>query len=197
MDIANQGTLTQIIQHRAQVDPQRLALCFLNDDGRQEKITIGDFHAGIARYAHVLQAIGIEQDDLVVLVLHHSIELLFAFWGAMYLGAISSIFPFLTEKLDPLIYKERVRELVTHSKARAVITFPEFKADLSALLANAGCMVLSTADVIASSADGSLDRNWPGYSPDKIAFLQHSSGTTGLQKGVALSHRAVLNQIES
>jgi len=25
--------------------------------------------------------------------------------------------------------------------------------------------------------------------------LQHSSGTTGLQKGVALSHRSVLNQI--
>jgi acyl-CoA synthetase (AMP-forming)/AMP-acid ligase II len=33
--------------------------------------------------------------------------------------------------------------------------------------------------------------------PDDIAFLQHSSGTTGLQKGVALSHRAVLNQLAS
>src|SRR6185436_5952012 len=28
------------------------------------------------------------------------------------------------------------------------------------------------------------------------ALLQHSSGTTGLQKGVALSHRAVLNQLD-
>ena len=33
--------------------------------------------------------------------------------------------------------------------------------------------------------------------PDEIAFLQHSSGTTGLQKGVALSHRAVLSQLAS
>jgi len=32
---------------------------------------------------------------------------------------------------------------------------------------------------------------------DEIAFLQHSGGTTGLQKGVALSHRAVLNQLAS
>jgi acyl-CoA synthetase (AMP-forming)/AMP-acid ligase II len=31
--------------------------------------------------------------------------------------------------------------------------------------------------------------------PDDIALLQHSSGSTGLQKGVALSHRAALNQI--
>ena len=31
----------------------------------------------------------------------------------------------------------------------------------------------------------------------EVAFLQHSSGTTGLQKGVALSHEAVLNQVAS
>ncbi len=33
--------------------------------------------------------------------------------------------------------------------------------------------------------------------PSEVAFLQHSSGTTGLQKGVALSHEAVLNQVAS
>jgi fatty-acyl-CoA synthase len=31
--------------------------------------------------------------------------------------------------------------------------------------------------------------------PEDIALLQHSSGTTGLQKGVALSHQAVINQL--
>jgi acyl-CoA synthetase (AMP-forming)/AMP-acid ligase II len=33
--------------------------------------------------------------------------------------------------------------------------------------------------------------------PDDIVLLQHSSGTTGLQKGVALSHQAVLNQLQA
>src|SRR5207302_7629022 len=32
--------------------------------------------------------------------------------------------------------------------------------------------------------------------PDGLAFIQHSAGTTGLQKGVALTHGAVLRQIE-
>src|SRR5262249_43833586 len=32
-------------------------------------------------------------------------------------------------------------------------------------------------------------------SPDGLAFIQHSAGTTGLQKGVALTHRAVLTQL--
>ena len=32
--------------------------------------------------------------------------------------------------------------------------------------------------------------------PDSLAFIQHSAGTTGLQKGVALTHAAVLTQLE-
>ncbi|MCK7506388.1 MAG: AMP-binding protein [Desulfobacterales bacterium] len=32
---------------------------------------------------------------------------------------------------------------------------------------------------------------------DDIVLLQHSSGTTGLQKGVALSHQAVFNQLDA
>ena len=37
----------------------------------------------------------------------------------------------------------------------------------------------------------------PGNQPDSLAFIQHSAGTTGLQKGVALSHAAVLRQLKS
>jgi fatty-acyl-CoA synthase len=32
--------------------------------------------------------------------------------------------------------------------------------------------------------------------PEDLAFIQHSAGTTGLQKGVALSHAAVLTQLD-
>ena len=43
-----------------------------------------------------------------------------------------------------------------------------------------------------------LKADWGHVSASsEVAFLQHSSGTTGLQKGVALSHEAVLNQVAS
>lgn len=204
---AYRGTLIQPVIERALRDPERLAVAFIEDDGRDHLISALQFHTQAMRYARALQAIHVGPEDLVILVLHHSQTLLFAFWGAMYLGAIASIFPFLTEKLDPHIYMERVKELVTHAQVRAVITFPEFKSELSALLAGAGCTVLSSAEVAENPQGGSLtiDGLLPaaGQAPaqpitgNKIAFLQHSSGTTGLQKGVALSHRAVLNQIEA
>lgn len=196
LDTANR-TLTQSIIQRAQTDPAHRALVFMSDDGRVEHISAARFHTEASQYALALQASGVQENDLVILVLQHSQTLLFAFWGAMYLGAIASIFPYLTEKLDPAIYLEQVRQLVTHSKARAVITFPKFKGELTALLAEAGATVLSTADISQAQTDLPRTALWPAFSADKIAFLQHSSGTTGLQKGVALSHRSVLNQIHA
>ncbi len=189
-------TLIQPILQRAVQEPDRLALVFLDDDGGETRLSAAQFHAGAAGYAQALQALGVQADDLVILVLRHSLTLLHAFWGAMYLGAIASIFPFLTEKLDPDLYMARVKALVEHSQAKVVITFPEFKDALAGLLAGSGCAVLSSADVPPPDP-AAARRDWPEFDGEKIAFLQHSSGTTGLQKGVALSHRAALNQVRA
>ena len=39
--------------------------------------------------------------------------------------------------------------------------------------------------------------SWASPDEDTIGLLQHSSGTTGLKKGVALSYRAIASQLES
>lgn len=203
MTLTNYSTLIEPVVERARLTPDRLALIFINDDGSEERISAAQFDRAARAYALALQAIGVGPEDLVILVLQHSQTLPYAFWGAMYLGAIASIFPYLTEKLDPKLYMERVKLLVTHSGAKAVITFPEFEDGLSALLADSGCSVIS-ADAVAvdlafeNEARSAVFERLPATpSSEKIAFLQHSSGTTGLQKGVALSHRAVLNQIDA
>jgi acyl-CoA synthetase (AMP-forming)/AMP-acid ligase II len=125
--------------------------------------------------------------------MRHSKELLSAFWGALYLGAIPSIFPFLSEKLDRSLYVQQVRILVAHCRARAVIAFPQFKPDLAALLEGVDCQVFATDEVPRrTTAHGQPPHE---ATPETVALLQHSSGSTGLQKGVALSHRAILNQV--
>jgi acyl-CoA synthetase (AMP-forming)/AMP-acid ligase II len=190
-------TLIQPVIERAQQDPEHTTLMMIDQEGGEKAVTARQFHRQASNYAHTLQQAGIGPEDLVVLVLKHSEVLLSAFWGALYLGAIPSIFPFLTEKLDPELYMQRVQMLVANEGAKAVITFPEFKPSLSALLEEVNCLVLSTDDVpeTASFTEEMREVFWQNPDADKIAFLQHSSGTTGLQKGVALSHQAVLNQI--
>jgi len=192
-------TLIQPVIERAHRDPNHPTLVMIEQDGQETLVTASQFHQQASAYAQTLQHAGVGPEDLVVLVLKHSQVLLSAFWGALYLGAIPSIFPFLTEKLDPDLYMQRVQTLVANEGAKAVITFPDFKQALSDLLSDVNCLVLSTEDVSqnAAKADQASGNFWQNPSADKIAFLQHSSGTTGLQKGVALSHRAVLNQISA
>jgi fatty-acyl-CoA synthase len=191
-------TLIQPIIERALHQPDHLVLEFIHENGNQERVTAGEFYSEACLFADALIKQGLQADDLVIVVLKHSRELLSAFWGSLLLGSIVSIFPYLTEKLDPQLYMERVKTLVANEGARAVITFPEFKDDLSNLLRDVDCRVISTDEVL-----GGFKKTGDGFIPSgefqagKIAFLQHSSGTTGLQKGVALSHGSVLNQIRS
>jgi acyl-CoA synthetase (AMP-forming)/AMP-acid ligase II len=111
------------------------------------------------------------------------------------MGAIPSMFPTLTEKLDPEIYMRDISELVRLSEARAVLTTDDFAAQLSTKV---NCVVYGSGQLSAKSLQDLVGRfEWPTTAADDIAFLQHSSGTTGLQKGVALSHKAVLNQLAS
>jgi acyl-CoA synthetase (AMP-forming)/AMP-acid ligase II len=102
------------------------------------------------------------------------------------------MFPTLTEKLDPEIYMANMTELVTLSDVRAVLTTDDFAPTLAAHVA---CPVFGSQTLLAQAASGELVAYVP--EADEIAFLQHSSGTTGLQKGVALAHRAVLNHLAS
>ena len=191
------SSLIEPVRQQVHQQPDTLALVFMEEDGRSRTYTRAQFWQTAVVAAQALQKQKLGQDDLVILVMHHSQELLAAFWGAMLIGAIPSIFPFLTEKLDPNIYMERVRTLVAHSQARAIITFPDFQPSLSRLLSHLDCQVLATDEVFEVSHLSPLVQDDKTWGEDKIAFLQHSSGTTGLQKGVALPHRSVLNQIES
>ena len=194
VDLGAANSLLEPVIARAQQCPEQLALIFLHEDGRQETYNAGQFHESMVEYARVLAAVGLGSGELVILVMRHSPALLSAFWGAMYLGAVPAIFPYLSEKLDPERYAAQVQALVARSGVRVVITYSELENMFKRLLGGLNCQVLNTDDVsrYGNGAETPMTRLPVG---DSIAFLQHSSGTTGLQKGVALSHRAVLAQL--
>jgi fatty-acyl-CoA synthase len=172
-------------------DDSTPAIVYIATDAAPITITRADFQAQSRRYAAALGRLGVAPRDLVVIAHTQNLESMYAFWGAMLLGAIPSMFPTLTEKLDPEIYMRNMAELVVLSEVRAILTTDEFAPTLGERV---GCPVYGS-----SVLSGMAQTDVVVYQPfvDDIAFLQHSSGTTGLQKGVALSHRAVLNQLAS
>jgi fatty-acyl-CoA synthase len=179
--------------------PERVAV-YLQFSGREDlPITYDQLLQGANTYASTLMLAGIKTGDVVVLILQHGEDLIYAFWGTILHGAIPSIMPFLTEKLSPERYRADLATLVSVTKPSAIITYPEFEAEIQLTLSDeaSSCSVLTT-NRLAQKTSLNFD-SLAGFSrnPENIVLLQHSSGTTGLQKGVALSHQAVFNQLNA
>ena len=169
------------------------AIIFLATDAEPVTITRADFQARAQAYAAGLTRLGVTAGDLVIIAHTQNLESIYAFWGALLMGAIPSMFPTLTEKLDPDVYMRNMNELVARSGVRLIFTSDAFA---PVMARTADCPVIGSTELAGlANAAGAL--RWHQPQPEDIAFLQHSSGTTGLQKGVALSHRAVLNQLAS
>lgn len=183
-------TLHSVVTLTSQ-DDQKPALIYIETGVDDVIVTRADFKQAIHQYASGLQQMGVAERDLVILAHTQNLESIYAFWGALLIGAIPSMFPTLTEKLDRDIYMNSMSELVNISDVRAILTTDDFADELSERV---NCPVYGSQALLESVSD-----DYKPYTPDadEVAFLQHSSGTTGLQKGVALSHTAVLNQVAS
>ncbi|UCG25550.1 MAG: AMP-binding protein, partial [Chloroflexota bacterium] len=176
-------------------DDERAAIVYVSSDQPSLRISRAEFALIVRQHAAALGHLGVKPGDLVVIAHTQNLESIYAFWGAMYAGAIPSMFPTLTEKLDPDIYMSSMAELARLSEVKAVLTADDFA---QALDSHLPCPVYGSTRLAAAVVENRFVDLAP-YRPDpgQIAFLQHSSGTTGLQKGVALSHRAALNQLAS
>ena len=173
---------------------------YLQFSGREDlSLTYEQLLRGASAYARTLEREGIQPGEVAVLILQHGDDLIYSFWGAILQGVIPSIMPFLTEKLSPERYRADLSALVSVTKPAAIITYPEFEAEVrAALQEDDSVRAVIVTDRIESQSEIELT-SLAGYQrkPEDIVLLQHSSGTTGLQKGVALSHRAVFNQLNS
>jgi acyl-CoA synthetase (AMP-forming)/AMP-acid ligase II len=179
--------------------PERVAL-HLQFSGRDDlPITYEQLLRGASAYARVLAREGIQPGEVVVLILQHDEDLIFSFVGAVLHGAIPSTMPFLTEKLSPERYRADLSALISVTKPVAIVTYPQFETEVRAAL-NDGDSVRSV--IVSDHMEPQTRINFDelaGFTrgPEDIILLQHSSGTTGLQKGVALSHRSVFNQLDA
>lgn len=185
-----------LLRSHAEV-PEKVAVRLL-EEGVYRSLTFGDLLLGAAKYSQALAETGVKPGEPVVIIMRHGQALLESFFGAVLHGAVPSIMPFLTEKLSPDRYMASLAALMQITRPSAVITYASFIEQVQRSLKAFDHQVtlLNAEEVSSTSHPPSL--NYLGGERDAhdLLLLQHSSGTTGLQKGVALSHQAVLNQIK-
>lgn len=179
--------------------PNRVAVTLQFPARDDLPITCDQLLRGSQSHARTLAREGIQPGEVVVLILQHGEDLLYAFWGAILHGAVPSIMPFLTEKLSPERYRADLSALISVTRPAAIVTYPEFEDDVrSALQDGNSVRSVIVTDNLEEQTDLAFD-SLSGFQrkADDIVLLQHSSGTTGLQKGVALSHQAVFHQLDA
>ena len=179
--------------------PERVAVTLQFPNAEDSPITLDQLLRGAQSFARTYEREGILPGEVVVLILQHGEGLLYAFWGAILHGAIPSIMPFLTEKLSPERYRADLSSLLSVTKPAAIVTYSEFENEVRVAIQE-GSSVRSI--IVSDSIDGQVDIDFDSLlgfkrNNEDIVLLQHSSGTTGLQKGVALSHQSVFYQLDA
>jgi acyl-CoA synthetase (AMP-forming)/AMP-acid ligase II len=170
-------------------------ITFWSDEDERETVTFGEFRRRASMQAKVLRDHGLSVGNRVVIIMPQGISAMSAFVGAMMLGAVPAFLAYPNFKIDPSKYRSGLAGVTRNIGAQLVVIDDEFPDEmLGHVSLDDGTRLLRARDV-RSSEEG-IELPYPEIQADDLAFIQHSAGTTGLQKGVALTHAAVLNQLD-
>lgn len=151
-----------------------------------ERTTYGAFLYRSAGYAAALTQCGVENEDLIAILLPRKTDLLAAMVGSL---QANCAYMLLSEELPV----ERIRKILTQSGAKALITTEKGKRRLG----SCDTMVLTAEEVAASGtvfySGLSICKNDDTPVGDRLAYVVYTSGSTGEPKGVEITHRNVLN----
>lgn len=157
-------------------------------------ITWRDLHVLAQRFMASYRTASLSPGDEVLLFIRHRPELYGAFFGALLAGLVPSYMPCTSPRQDPAIYWSSHQELMDRTSPAAIVadrsTFSEMR--------HAGLRSETAHNIVIDDIpQGTVRVAAMARAGGDTALLQHSSGTTGLKKGVALSYDAITRQIES
>ncbi|NZA26475.1 amino acid adenylation domain-containing protein [Luteimonas sp. SJ-92] len=169
-------TIWGLVEKQAQAHPQRTAII----DGHTE-IDYAHLTARASAIASELAARGVQPGALVGVCLGRTWEL-----AATLLGVLRAGCAYVP--LDPEYPRERVRYMLEHARAAAVIVDGERPAELCA-----GAAELVRLDAVDERTPDTIARP----SARDLAYVIYTSGSTGQPKGVAVEHRSVVAMTRS
>ncbi|WP_131196728.1 non-ribosomal peptide synthetase [Lichenihabitans psoromatis] len=147
------------------------------------------------RWAGILSGLGRPIGSVVFLVLDHREDMYFCFLGAIRAGLIPALLPFPTPKQDPADYWTSHERLFSHYKSGCIISYGSNIHHVREIVNVLRWGVYDVDDLSSQRRVGPLPRLADIERADRTAILQHSSGTTGLKKGVALSFGQIEGQV--
>jgi len=179
-------SLVQALAQRAAQTPDKIALRFLADaPGEQAVLSYRDLDRRARTIAAALQARA-GFGDRAVLLFPSGPDYVAAFFGCLYAGVIAV--PAYPPESTRHHHQERLLSIIDDAEPRLLLTVAALHDSLQGLDALAAD---NAPELLAvDGLDPALADAWqaPTLASDDIAFLQYTSGSTALPKGVQVSH---------
>ncbi|AFY78523.1 acyl-CoA synthetase (AMP-forming)/AMP-acid ligase II [Pleurocapsa sp. PCC 7327] len=196
---ANYATLVELLYDRAQSQPNKTAFTFLKDGETQAiNLTYQELEQQAKAIALQLKVLKIKQGDRAVLVYPYdgALEFIAAFFGCLYAGVVAvPCYP----PQNSLALRDLQSRLFS-CQAQIILTSKSLLAKLKNQLITPGADSifnklhwLATDDVEKLHETSLLDWVKPNCDRDTLAFLQYTSGSTGIPKGVMVTHACILH----
>ena len=176
-------SLLEILSYRAQYQPNKQAYIFLQNG--EADLTTSITYAELDKRARVIASyLQSYRGERALLLYPSGLEFITAFFGCLYAGVVAV--PIYPPKHNQKLY--RLLSIVNDAQAKVALTTTSILSDIEKRWEEEA--ELSHLNWVATDT---IETNYQDFilksvTPENLAFLQYTSGSTGMPKGVIISH---------
>ena len=187
-DLFGISTFLDVLHYQASFQPQETAFIFLKDGETESgRITYAELVSRARCITGCLQAHEIKPGDRALLLYPSGLEFIIAFLGCLSAGVIAVPNKAPQSKRD----LSRLQAIAADAEASIILTDSQILAERNQKLAYPP--ELGLVPWAATDTNQWNTSCFPEVTGDTLAFLQYTSGSTSLPKGVMLSHNNILH----
>ncbi|HEY6351867.1 MAG TPA: amino acid adenylation domain-containing protein, partial [Candidatus Angelobacter sp.] len=168
----------QLVEQQAGRTPEAIAVRF-----GENRFTYSELNRHANWLAHHLRALGVGPEDRVAISMTRSVKMIVALLGVLKAGAVCV-------PLDPNYPQTRLSLMISNAQPAVLLTESSLLPRLPQGATTVVCM-----DKLAH-LEGYPDENpRVRITPEHLVYILYTSGSTGVPKGVALSHEVLSNLV--
>jgi fatty-acyl-CoA synthase len=150
-------------------------------------------------YARLLREHGVKSGEVCAIFIRHHRDFYPLYLGVSLMGALPAVLAYPNPRLHPDKFRDGIAGMSRRSGIDWLLAERALEPAVRPLLESGETTIRDLLFPFEWEVDlsGGRIEPPPEVTSDEPCLLQHSSGTTGLQKPIVLSHRAILDQVEN
>jgi len=199
------NTLWERWQYFAQTTPDKEAIIHWRAAEEPIRWTYASLVKTANKFSVYLKNIGVKKGDVCAIIIRHNPFFYPLYLGITGIGALPSVLAYPNPRLHPEKFREGLEGMAQRSGLDWILTETALEEIILPFVKNEKTTVnelffpleWDLEREISADTMEKINEIRAAIKPEEPMLLQHSSGTTGLQKPVVLSHHAILRHVEN